>query len=135
MKKMLTTTWMFLVLCLGGSATLFAQQKQFTGTILDADGLPVKLASVQVIGTNRGTSANEQGAFTIEASTGEQLQLSAIGFVSRVFKLEQNTNLVISLTRSGSDLGEVVVTALGISRAKKTLGYAVQKLRGADSSV
>ncbi len=131
MKKILTIAWMFLLLCIVAGTKGFAQLRQFTGTILSTDGLPVKLASIQVIGTNRGTSADEHGEFKIDATPGEELQVSAIGFLTSKIKVQQQNKLVITLTRSGNDLGEVVVTALGISRAKKTLGYAVQKLDGA----
>ena len=131
MKKILTVIGLFLLLCMVAGTRGFAQQRQFIGTVLSSDGLPVKLASIQVIGTNRGTSADEQGGFKIDATPGEELQVSSIGFVISKIKVSQKNNLVITLTRSGNDLGDVVVTALGISRSKKTLGYAVQKLDGA----
>ena len=121
----------FLLVFLMAGGKVFAQQRQVTGTILDQDGLPVKLASIQVVGTNRGTIADENGEFKIEATTGEELQVSAIGFLTSKIKIGQNNKLVIALSRSGNNLGEVVVTALGITRSKKTLGYAVQKVDGA----
>lgn len=119
-----------LLLFAAAGPRVFGQQRQFTGTVVGADGLPVKQASIQVIGTNRGTSADELGEFTIEVNTGEQLQVSSVGFVTQSISIGQSNQQVIILTRSGSDLGEVVVTALGIERSKKTLGYAVQKLDG-----
>lgn len=131
MKKILTAFGMFLLLFIAAGTRCFAQQRQITGTVLGTDGIPVKLASIQVIGTDRGTIAGEQGEFKIDASTGEELQVSSIGFVTSVIKVGQNNKLVITLTSSGNALEEVVVTALGISRAKKTLGYAVQKVDGA----
>jgi TonB-linked SusC/RagA family outer membrane protein len=130
MKKILSAIGMILLLYIITGTKGFAQQRQFTGTVLSADGLPVRAASIQVVGTNRGTSADEHGEFKIEVKSGDELQVSSVGFVSLIVKVGQSDKLVITLTRSGSDLGEVVVTALGISRAKKTLGYAVQKIDG-----
>src|SRR6476620_7764007 len=130
MRKQLTTIGMFLLLYFMVGSQAVAQQRQVTGTITSADGLPVKQASIQVIGTNRGTSADEQGNFRINAAPGEELQVSSVGFLPYRMKLEQQSKLLITLTDAKSDLGEVVVTALGITRAKKTLGYSVQKLDG-----
>ena len=135
MKKTLTTICSFLLLYVATGIKVFAQQKQLTGTVLSSDGLPVKLASVQVIGTKRGTTADELGEFKITVTVGEELEVSSIGFVTSKIKVEQKNKLVITLTRSGNDLGDVVVTALGISRSKKTLGYAVQKLDGSQLNV
>ena len=131
MKKTLTAIGMFLLLCIVAGTKGFAQQRQLTGTILNTDGLPVKSASIQVIGSNRGTTADEQGEFKIMVTPGEELQVSSIGFVTSKIKVAQENKMLITLTRSGNDLGDVVVTALGISRAKKTLGYSVQKIDGA----
>ncbi len=122
---------MFLLLSIVSGSNGFAQQRQVTGTILSPDGLPVRLASIQVIGSNRGAIADEQGQFKIEANAGEELQVSSIGFATLIVKVGQDSKIVITLSRSGNDLEDIVVTALGISRAKKTLGYAVQKIDGA----
>src|SRR5690349_12411402 len=86
----------------------FSQQRQFNGTVLSTSGLPVRLASIQVVGSNRGTSADEEGFFKIDANTGDQLEVSAVGFVPQIIKVGQNSRLVITLTSSGNDLGEVV---------------------------
>lgn len=127
MKKIFTAYGLFL-LFIGISTSLFAQQRQFTGTVLDSDGIPIKFATVQVIGTNTGISADELGKFKINAVPGQQLQISAVGFETTTVTVGENIVLVIKLVSSGTNMGEVVVTALGISRAKKTLGYAVQEL-------
>ena len=103
---------MFLILCIGAGTNVSGQQRQVTGTVLDPDGLPVKLASIQVMGTNRGTTADELGGFKIQATAGEELEVSSIGFLTTKIKVGQNNKLVIALSRSGNDLGEVVVTAL-----------------------
>jgi TonB-linked SusC/RagA family outer membrane protein len=128
MKKLLTVFGVLLILAMGVSLTAFAQQRELSGTVLNSDGSPIKFATVQVIGTGQGVSADEQGKFTITASPGQQIQVSSIGYEPSVVKVGKSNVLVITLGSSGNQLGEVVVTALGISRAKKTLGYAVQEL-------
>ena len=130
MKKNLSFLVMFLLLMVASGSKAFAQKQELSGTILNSDGLPIQFASIQVKGTTRGATSNEKGEFKITASSGEELQVSSVGYVTRLIKVEKVTKLVITLTNSGNDLGEVVVTALGITRAKKTLGYAVQKIDG-----
>ena len=130
MKKNLSFLVMFLLLMVASGSKAFAQKQELSGTILNSDGSPIQFASIQVKGTTRGATSNEKGEFKITASPGEELQVSSVGYVTRLIKVAKVTNLVITLTNSGNDLGEVVVTALGITRAKKTLGYAVQKIDG-----
>ncbi len=127
MMKILTVLGMLLFL-IGVSTGTVAQQRQITGTVLGSDGAPVKFATVQVVGTSAGVSADEQGRFKIEAVPGQRLQVSAVGYESKTIKVGKSNLLSITLTSSGNKLGEVVVTALGITRAKKTLGYAIQEL-------
>ncbi|MDP4128810.1 MAG: SusC/RagA family TonB-linked outer membrane protein [Bacteroidota bacterium] len=129
MSKILTAFVIFLFCFMGVTSTVFAQMRQLTGTVLDANGVPVKFATVRVVGANRGTSADELGKFKIEATAGEELQITSVGYEPGIIKVGRSNTLLISLTASGNKLGEVVVTALGISRAKKTLGYSVQELK------
>ncbi len=127
MKKILTVFAM-LLLYVGASFSVYAQQHQISGTVINSDGTPIKFATVQIVGTNVGVSADEQGKFKIEATAGQRLQVSSIGYESSTLKVGKNNELEITLLPSANKLGEVVVTALGISREKKTLGYAVQQL-------
>ena len=130
MKKNLSFLVMFLLLMVASGSNAFAQKQELSGTILNSDGLPIQFASIQVKGTTRGSTSNEKGEFKITASPGEELQVSSVGYVPRLIKVEKVTKLVITLTNSGNDLGEVVVTAFGISRQKKAIGYAVQDVSG-----
>ena len=130
MKKKLPFLVMFLLLMVTAGSKAFAQKQELSGIVLNAEGLPIKLASIQVKGTKRGSTSDEKGDFKITANLGQELQVSSIGFVTRSIKVEKVTKLVITLTNSKSDLGEVVVTAFGISRQKKAVGYAVQDVSG-----
>ncbi len=130
MKKKLPFLVMFLLLMVAAGSKAFAQKQEISGTVLNAEGLPINLASIQVKGTKRGSTSDEKGEFKISATIGQELQVSSVGFVTRLIKVEKVTKLVITLTNAKSDLGEVVVTAFGISRQKKAIGYAVQDVSG-----
>jgi TonB-linked SusC/RagA family outer membrane protein len=127
MKKILTGFGMLLI-GIGTTFTVFAQQRILTGTVLNTEGNPIKFATVQVVGSSNGASADEQGKFKIKAATGQELRVSSIGYEPDIVKVGKSNILVITLVHSGNEMGEVVVTALGITREKKTLGYAVQTL-------
>ncbi|MEJ7736419.1 MAG: SusC/RagA family TonB-linked outer membrane protein [Chitinophagaceae bacterium] len=105
-----------------------AQQRQITGTVVNADGDGIRSATVTVVETKEATTTNEKGFFSIKAATAQHLEVSSVGYLIKSFVVGKESELNISLQSSNQELGEVVVTALGISREKKTLGYAVQEL-------
>lgn len=114
-------------------ATLLSAQNPVTGVVKDAStGSPVQKATVQVKGTNRGTTTNDKGEFSIQASSGETLTITAIGFAPFEQAVGENRNFNISLTSSATELESVVVTALGISRQEKALGYSAQQVKAED---
>lgn len=86
--------------------------------------------SVAVKGTRRGTATNSNGEFSIEADKGEILVFSFIGFDTREVLVGDDVRIVISLVPNDSQMSEVVVTALGIRKESKRLGYAVTKVEG-----
>ncbi|WP_127124419.1 SusC/RagA family TonB-linked outer membrane protein [Pseudoflavitalea rhizosphaerae] len=109
--------------------SLLAQQRKLSGTVVNpADNKPLSNISVVVKGTSRGTTTDEKGNFTINASEGETLVFSAVGFKNREIKVGKNDNLSVQLLASDKEMESVVVTALGIKREEKALGYAVSKL-------
>lgn len=125
----------FLLLFILMSATLIAgaQQKTVTGVVKNAeDGSPIEKASVTIKGTARGVATDAKGAFSIPVSVGQVLQVSALGFTTMEERVGAKNELNFSLTSSTSELEGVVVTALGIKREEKALGYAVSKVKGED---
>jgi len=101
------------------------------GTVLSADdGLGLPGVSVVIKGTTVGTSTDIDGAFTIKAEKGDILIFSFMGMVSQEFTVVDTKPIEISLRSDALQMEEVVVTALGISRDKKSLGYAVTKVDG-----
>ena len=106
------------------------QSKKITGTVLDATGIPVIGANIMVKGTNVGTITDVDGKFTLDVAENAILQVTYIGFASQEIKVGNQTSLSITMKEDSEMLGEVVVTALGIKREEKALGYAVQKVSG-----
>lgn len=109
-----------------------AQTKPITGTVLAAStGQP--LSSVTVSNANSGKTAvsDKDGRFTIPVSTGTVLSFSYVGFTAKEVKVDSlAAAAVIYLEAADNTLDAVVVTALGVSKQKKSLGYAVQELKG-----
>lgn len=109
------------------SLSIYAQQ--FSGNVTDENGIPLPGASVIVQGTNSGVVTDFDGNFSIETSMGETLVISFVGYASQSITVNSNSSLSIQLSPDVL-LDEVVVTALGISRDKKSLGYAVTEISG-----
>ncbi len=98
------------------------------GVVTDVDGEPLIGANVLEPGTTNGTSTDFDGQFTLEVSeTTTEIEVSYIGYQPQTFALEGRTTLDITLQESIA-LDEVVITALGVEREEKALGYSVQKL-------
>lgn len=109
--------------------SLMAQQRKISGTVINpADNSPLSNISVVVKGTSRGTTTNEKGVFSINASEGETLIISAVGFQNREIRVGKSDNITIQLLHNNNEMESVVVTALGIKRDEKALGYSVSKL-------
>ena len=106
--------------------------KIISGTVKGSDGTPLQGVSVYVLGTNKGTVTDDKGNFQIQANEGDVLVLSSIGYLETRIKVGSSSNLNISLKKSENSMNEVVVTALGIKREAKSLGYSAQKVSGED---
>ena len=109
-------------------AQLFAQTRTVTGKITNAEGRAVQFASVIVKGTTTGVPADENGEFSIQAAPNATLIISASGYQTTELDIGNQTSITTTLQPAGS-LGEVVVTAMGISRASKSLGYSTTTLK------
>ncbi len=106
------------------------QDTKITGTVEDEFG-PVAGASVVIKGTTNGTMTDMDGHFTLEGvKKGDIIQISFIGFATQDIPYTGQTTLNVKLEEDAQKLDEVVVTALGMKRDKKALGYAMQELKG-----
>jgi len=101
-----------------------------TGTVSDVSGTPLPGVTIVVSGTNIGTTTDFDGNYSINASSGQVLRFSYIGMKPKDITVGSETTLDVTLEEDSTKLDEVVVTALGISRDKKSLGYATQEVDG-----
>jgi TonB-linked SusC/RagA family outer membrane protein len=112
---------------------LSAQDVTVTGTVKSADGETLPGVSILIKETKQTTISDGKGTFSIIAPDKGTLVFSYIGFKSQEIQINKNAGPIsVILQSSDNALDEVVVTALGISRQKKSLGYAVQELKGQD---
>lgn len=119
-----------LVLTLMSVATASAQR--IVGVVTDSETnelLPGVTVVIQNAG--RGTATDTEGRFSLDAQKGEMLVISMIGYAVKLMEVGSSASLNISLTPDNK-LEEVIVTALGISREKKSLGYSAQEIKGED---
>ncbi|MDD4776802.1 MAG: SusC/RagA family TonB-linked outer membrane protein [Fermentimonas sp.] len=123
MKKKLIV---FLTLFFMGIGAIVAQTL-VRGTVVDETGEPVIGATIQVRGTTQGTVTDIDGNFSLSAPTSGVLIISYVGYVTQEVPVSSNVRVV--LLPDTEILEELVVTAMGISREKKALGYAVQDLQ------
>ena len=108
----------------------FAQEKTISGTVSDNSGLPLPGVNIIVKGTSNGTQSDFDGNYTVNANVGQSLVFSYVGFNSVERAVTASTsNISLQLTEDAAVLEEVVVTALGIKKEKKALGYAVSSIK------
>ncbi|KQR71994.1 SusC/RagA family TonB-linked outer membrane protein [Pedobacter sp. Leaf176] len=112
-------------------AQAFAQQITVTGKVTSSDG-PIPGVSIRVKGTTIVAQTTGDGNYSIKALRTDVLQFSYIGYKGQEKAVNGNAILNVTLTTDASDLEEVVVTAFGITRDKKALGYSAQTVKGTD---
>ncbi len=119
------------------SSAVMAQTRLISGTIKDSKtGSPLPSVTVKVKGKSISAVTNADGGFSLNVPAGDvTLEVSSVGYAPKTIVAGAGSgNVAISLDVSSSDLGEVVVTALGISKESKKLGYAVSTVKGEDMS-
>ncbi|MDR0793740.1 MAG: SusC/RagA family TonB-linked outer membrane protein [Chitinophagaceae bacterium] len=109
-----------------------AQMRKVSGSVTDPSGSSVANASVQIKGKAAGTSADENGRFSLSVKTGDILLVSAVNYTSREIKVDERTSYNIVLALADTSLNEIVVTALGIKRDRRLLNYSTQTVNGDD---
>ncbi len=103
----------------------FAQQKTVTGTVTDQDGVPLPGVNIVVQGTTTGTQTDFDGNYSINASVGQTLLFTYIGQKNTTQTVGAGNTINVQMTEDAQALEEVVVTAQGIKREKKAIGYAI----------
>lgn len=107
----------------------FAQQQSISGNVTDDNGLPLPGVNIVIKGTTTGTQSDFDGNYSINAAVGQILVFSYVGFDTVERAVTATTTTLNVQMASGEQLGEVVVTALGIARERRSLGYAVSEVQ------
>lgn len=128
MRQVLLLFAMFL----GFSFLAFSQTGTITGTVLDESAAPVPFATISVKRTNVAVSANAEGSFSVQAAPGNVLVVSATGYTSKEVKVEGTTVTVVLARGEAQMIEEVVVTAVGVKRSERSLGYAATQINAED---
>src|SRR5829696_7198368 len=121
MRKVLCLVQALLFYCL----TVSAQTRTLSGKITDDAGAPIPFASVKVKGNASGTSADAEGKFKINVTSGSVLIISAVNYATREMAAGSAETLSVSLSKGEGLIDEVIVTAQGIRRKPRELGYSV----------
>jgi len=114
--------------------TVAQQETTVTGTVKATDGSLLPGLSIVVKGTTTGTTTNADGKYNIEVPNNATLIFSFIGFETQEIVLGGNSVIDVTMEQSIESLDEVVVTALGIKREEKSLGYSVGTVAGEELS-
>jgi iron complex outermembrane receptor protein len=115
-----------------GQLAIGQQQKTVRGVLQDDQGNAVAGASIMEKGTLNGTTSDGTGNFSLIAQSNGTLVISAISFETQEVPVGTEANLVIKLKPASTELGGVVVTALGISKQQRQLGFSVTELKGSE---
>lgn len=125
MRKLIPVVLGFLLL----SGQLFAQNT-VSGKVTDSNGAPIPGTTIAVKSGTTGTTSDQNGNYSLAVSPTNTLVYSFIGFETQEIKVGNQTVINVSLVAGVNQLNEVVVTAQGIERDKRSLGYAVQSING-----
>lgn len=104
------------------------QTRKITGKVVDSAGVPIVGASVLVKEAGTGSVSDLDGKFTVEAAQGYTLMISFVGYRTIEVKVTNETFYLVTLSDDAQALNEVVVTAMGIKKDRKSLGYAVEDI-------
>jgi TonB-linked SusC/RagA family outer membrane protein len=126
MKKGLLI-WLFAVI---GAIHVTAQTRNITGKVTDGkDNSPLPGVTVVIKGSNKGVLTKGDGTYNISAQEGEVLVYSFIGYTSKQSPVTANGVINVALEADNKQLGEIVVTAVGIKRTEASLGYSVSQIK------
>jgi len=129
--KLFQLTGMMMVFIL--SPFLLLAQEMISGKVISQlDQSPISSVSIVIKGSSKGTMTNVDGLFSIRAAKGAVLVFSGVGIKSKEVIVNDNASLIVSVDQDQNVLNEVTVTALGIKKETKRLGYAVQEIKGSD---
>lgn len=124
-------TFFFVVFSTLFSLVLSAQENTVKGKVIDENGAPMLGVTIQIKGTNSGTTTDFDGLYTINADQGSTLIFSFVGYAKKEVPVTSST-INVTMSPDQNSLDEVVVTAFGIERETRSLGYSVSKVEADD---
>ncbi|OQP58716.1 SusC/RagA family protein [Niastella vici] len=113
------------------TTNLMAQGVPISGTVRSEDGTPLPGVTVTIVGTDRATITDMGGKFTINAKENALLEFSYVGFSKQRIKAKAGMDVHLALSETGQ-MQDVVVTAMGIKKERKALGYSVTELNASE---
>jgi TonB-linked SusC/RagA family outer membrane protein len=129
MKRHIQTLFVFMLIAL----STMAQQRTITGKVVGDDGTPLPGVTIRTKGVTGGALTNTQGVYTVSVpQAATALEFSYIGFVTQTIPIGTQNVINVTLAAESRSLSEVVVTALGIRREAKALGYSAQSVKGGE---
>ncbi|ADY30314.1 SusC/RagA family TonB-linked outer membrane protein [Cellulophaga lytica] len=121
-----------LVLLFSVLFTTIAYSQQISGTVTDSEGIPLLGVTIVVKGTQNGTTTDFDGKYIIDAKQSDVLKFSYIGMLPKEITVEATSVINVTLEEDASLLDEVVVTAFGVEKKEKSLGYSVTQVKSED---
>lgn len=116
------------------SQSTLAQTSKLSGKVTEENGDPIVGASIKFKNSRNGTLTKDDGTFSINSTGKGTLIISALGFTEKEVEVNGSAFITVAMTKSDKQLDEVVVTAMGIRRAKNTLPYAAQQISGDEAN-
>jgi TonB-linked SusC/RagA family outer membrane protein len=107
----------------------FAQEKTISGTVSDKSGV-LPGVSVVIEGSNKGVETDFDGKYSIEANSGDVFVFRYLGYETAKITVGASNIINVTLVEGGEVLDEIVITAFGIKKSEKALGYSVQSIKG-----
>lgn len=137
MKKVKRHSLLVLLILLVGNFSLLAQEgRSITGIVKDDKGNPIPGATVAIKGSPVLVVTDENGKYTISApNKNAVLVVTSVGYTTKEMKPGELTAFDIEMSSSAADMDEVVVTALGVKRDKRSIGFAVQQVKAEDVTI
>ncbi|RTE53978.1 SusC/RagA family TonB-linked outer membrane protein [Arenibacter aquaticus] len=130
MRKSTFLALIFQLLIVGYVQSQNANQDKLSisGNVVDENNLPLPYVNVYVKGTPTGTMTNDDGEFSIMVAKGKTISFSYVGYVVQDVVVNDASQLTVALEPDSDELAEVIVTALGIKKEKKAIGYSVDAI-------
>ena len=120
--------WLLVIGFLCISVISHAQDNQVGGTVISSDGEVLPGVNVMIKGTTKGASTGVDGSYRLQASEGDTLVFSFIGYNKKSIAVMGQQVIDVTLQKAISEIEEVVVTAMGVTQQKEKIGYATQEI-------